>query len=71
MPLLEGLSSNDMRLRHWKQVLRYSTNHLVLATLTRNGTIDLTILKQLTLGRFMELKLTGRGPPPLSFYFNS
>ena len=69
---MEGLSSNDMRLRHWKQVLRYFTNHLVLATLTRNGTIDLTILKQLTLGRFMELKLTGRGSSPtLSFYFNS
>ena len=48
-----------MRPRHWKQVLRYSPNLSLLAVLLRNGAVDLTMLTQLTVGKLMELKLTG------------
>lgn len=53
------MSSKDMRPRHWKQILRYSSNLSLLATLMKNGALEMSVLKQLTVGRFMDLKLIG------------
>uniref|UniRef100_A0A1X7UKN4 Uncharacterized protein n=1 Tax=Amphimedon queenslandica TaxID=400682 RepID=A0A1X7UKN4_AMPQE len=57
VPLLEGLSNKHMRPRHWKQVLRYSNNHSLILLLMKNGTLDMNVLRHMTVGRFMELKL--------------
>lgn len=47
-----------MRPRHWKQVLRYSSNHSLLVVLLKNGALEMNTLRQLTVGRFIDLKLT-------------
>jgi dynein heavy chain len=57
IPLLDSLSSKDMRPRHWKQILRYSNNLNLLAILMKNGSLEMSVLRHLTVGRFMELKL--------------
>jgi hypothetical protein len=46
-----------MRPRHWKQILRYSNNLNLLAILMKNGSLEMSVLRHLTVGRFMELKL--------------
>lgn len=57
LPLIDGLRSTAIRPRHWKQVVRYAS--LSSQPIIRGGTLDVSVLEQLTLSQLMALQLHG------------
>ena len=58
--MVDGLCSPYMRPRHWKQILKYSSNLSLLNVLLRNGAVDINTLNKLSFGKIMDLKLISK-----------